>query len=70
MYEFFDTMFGYLEAIGTWIIGFFDMLFTAIDALEVMVTLPVFLMGVLPSILASAVTLTMLLWLVKFFLGR
>ena len=70
MFDFIDAIFGFLEAIGTWIQGFFEMLFLALDALETLVTLPVFLIGVLPPILSTSLTLTLLVFLVKFILGR
>lgn len=70
MTEFFDTLFGYLQALGSYIEGFIRMIGTALYALETLVTLPLFLTGILPSILATAVSLALLLWLVKFFLGR
>ena len=70
MIEFFEVMLGLLDAVGTFIQGAISTLFLAIDALEVLIALPLALIGILPTILATALTLVLLLYIIKFCLGR
>lgn len=70
MFEFFDMIAGWLELIGDLIVSVFEMLLTSVEILETLVLVPITLLGYMPNILASAVMLTLLIFVVKFFIGR
>ena len=70
MFEFFDYVWGFIETIGSYIHGSFMRTIEMFEALIMMIELPMFLQGMLPSILGAGLTLTLLMFVMKFILKR
>lgn len=70
MFEFFDYIWGFVDTIGSYIHGCFMRTLEMFDALIMMIELPMFLQGMLPSILGAGCTLTLLMFVMKFILQR
>ena len=70
MFEFFDLIAGWLETLGAFLISLFENLLLLISLLGSMSNFTLVLSTFLPPFLGTAVLATLLIFVLKFFLGR
>lgn len=70
MFDFIDIITGWLETLGQLFISFFDHLLLSVTLVLQLVGTPLLVVGFLPPFLGTAVIAAILIFTLKFFLGR
>lgn len=70
MFDFFDKVIGYIEMAFEFLFNVVESLFTFITLIPKAMTLPVHLIGYLPSIIGTAVLSVMSIGVIKLLAGR
>lgn len=70
MFDFIDIIVGWLETLGQLFVSFFDHLLLAVTLLLQLTGTPLLVVGFLPPFLGTAVIAALLIFVIKFFLGR
>lgn len=70
MFSFFDMIAGWLDTLGNVIATVIDNLLLSIMLLMQLVTTPIALAAYMPSVIGVAIFATLLIFVIKFFLGR
>lgn len=70
MFEFFDMIAGWLDTVANWIASFFDHLMLLLTLLQSLSSFPVVIAGFMPPLIGTAVIATLLIFALKFLLGR
>lgn len=70
MFDFFDMIAGWLDSIVNWVGSFIDHLLLLLSLLQQLSSLPLVLAGFMPPLIGTAVIATLLIFALKFLLGR
>lgn len=70
MFDFMDYFWGWLDTLGRLFFSFFEHLLLGLTLLIQLVGTPLLVVGFLPRFLGTAVIAALLIFVLKFFLGR
>ena len=70
MFDFFDMIAGWLDTIVNWVGSFLDHLLILLTLLQQLFALPLAIAGFMPPLIGTAVIATLLIFALKFLLGR
>ena len=70
MFDFFEKILGYVVMAVDFLLNIIESLTTAFGMVGSVVVLPPAIAGFMPNVLASAVVLTMSIYVIKFVIGR
>lgn len=70
MFDFFDVIVGWLETLGRLFVSFFEHLLLGLTIIVQLIGTPLLVVGFLPPFLGTAVIAALLIFVIKFFLGR
>lgn len=70
MFDFFDVIVGWLDMVATMIANMVDMVLLGTSMIAVLSTVPVYLAALMPSLIGLSMLAVLVIFSLKFFLGR
>lgn len=70
MFDFFDKIIGFISTAFAFFINVVESLFMALQMVASCITIPPFIAGFMPAVIASAILIFTAIYVIKFIIGR